>query len=237
MIATKAEHAQRAIASVIGAMILVLATPVIFVVARPLESILLLQNFAPAWEVFLPIPLAAVLLLMGPTFVPQRMLLIRISAVVLVLMMLRVAMNAAGFDSPNPATILRQDLMWMGIEWTSRVGLCGSLITCWYVLQRGLNASVFASIVPPWWVGAAGGLCLSVFLIGGDPLWDRLNTFGYSYYPAQVPGTPNPPTPNALAAFAMYDAGGRVVLTAWLCGLCVGAVLFAARTIESLRRR
>jgi hypothetical protein len=237
MPATTAEHTHRAIASMIGALTLVLATPVIFVVARPLESILLLQNFAPAWEAFLPIPLAAVLLLMGPTFVPQRMLLIRVSVVVLLLMMLRVAMNAAGFNNPYPATILRQDLMWMAIEWASRAGLCGSLVTCWYVLQRGLNGSSFASIVLPWWVSAVGGLCLSVFLIGGDPLWDRLYTLGYSYYPAQVPGTPNPPTPNALAAFAMYDAGGRVVLTGWLCGLCVGAVLFAARTIEPLRRR
>lgn len=237
MIATQAEHTQRAIVSIVGALTLVLTTPVIFVVAKPLESILLLQGFAPAWQAFMPIPLAAVLLLVGSAFIPHRTWLIRLCVATLVLMMLRVAANAAGFNIPNPSTVVRQDLLWNVLEWTSRLGLWAVLVTCWYVLRHGLSKSPFACIVPPWWVGAAASVFLGVFLVGGDPLWSRLNSLGYSFYPATTPGAASPPLPNALALFAVYDVACRVVLTCWLCALCVGSVLFAAQQVESLRQR
>lgn len=214
-----------------------LATPVIFVVAKPLESILLLQGFAPAWQTFLPIPLAAVLLLLGSGFVPHRRRLIRLSVGALVLMMLRVAAIATGFEIPNPATIVRQDLIWIVIEWTSRFGLWAVLVTCWYVMRCSLRKSLFVFVLPPWWAGTAAGVFLGVFLVGGHPLWSRLNAFGYSFYPATPPGAVSPPIPNALAVFAMYDAAGRVVLSMWLIGLCLGSILLSAHQMAWLRRR
>lgn len=236
-VASQDEQTQRGIFSIVGALIFVLATPVIFVVAKPLESILLLQGFAPAWQTFLPIPLAAVLLLLGSGFVPHRRWLIRLSVGALVLMMLRVAANATGFDAANPATIVRQDLIWKVIEWTSRFGLWAVLVTCWYVMRCSLRKGSFASVAPPWWVGTTAGLFLGVFLVGGDPLWSRLNAFGYSFYPATPQGAASPPIPNALAVFAMYDAAGRVVLSMWLVGLCLGSVLLSAQQIVGVRRR
>ncbi|HEX8876036.1 MAG TPA: hypothetical protein VF777_04760 [Phycisphaerales bacterium] len=236
-VAGRAEQAQRGIVSIAGALTLVLATPLIFVVAKPLESILLLQGFPPAWQAFMPIPLAAVLLLVGSAFIPYRTWLIRLCVATLVLMMLRVAANAAGFNFSNPANVVRQDLIWKMCEWTSRLGLWAVLVTCWYVLRHGLCKGPFAWMFLPWWVGTTAGVFLGVFLVGGDPLWSRLNSLGYSFYPATSPGAASPPLPNALALFAVYDVACRVVLTGWLCALCVGSVLVAAQQIESLRRR
>lgn len=236
-VASQDEQRQRSIVSIAGALTLVLAIPVIFVIASPLESILLLQGFAPAWQAYLPVPIAAVLLLVGSGFVPHRRWLIRLSVATLVLMMLRVAANATGFDVANPATIVRQDLIWNVIEWTSRLGLWAVLVTCWHVMRYGLRNSLFASGAPPWWVGTAAGLFLGVFLVGGDPLWSRLNALGYSFYPATPQGAASPPIPNALAVFAMYDAAGRVVLSMWLVGLCLCSVLLSAHQIVGLRRR
>ncbi|MBY0113376.1 MAG: hypothetical protein K2Y21_11180 [Phycisphaerales bacterium] len=235
-VASHDEQSQRGLVSIAGALILVLATPLIFVVAKPLESILLLQGFAPAWQTFLPIPLAAVLLLLGSGFVPHRRWLIRLSVGALVLMMLRVAASATGFDVPNPATIVRQDLIWNVIEWTSRLGLWAVLMTCWYVMRYNLRKGSFASEAPPWWVGTAAGVFLGVFLVGGYPLWSRLNAFGYSFYPATPQGAASPPIPNALAVFAMYDAAGRVVLSMWLIGLCLSSILLSAHQMAWLRR-